>query len=232
MNIENTSNPSWRRRLHRAAVSTAIAAFFGAIVIASVGSPTGAKADTWLDEWHDYDGSHIEIYADDDGNLYVWGVEADGEQWSYTFDDNPNPDDPDSSTPLTPENVKEMIKKYGGEMSEPEESFWDNFLGSYLTGKGSGLIPKYNPSDIAQTYDDGAGGGSGNGIDGTGGDITEQLKHSGGGGSPDNGDDDERDDYGTESPKDGMYDDVMVGPPELINPNPMRVEETAMDVQP
>ncbi len=217
-------------RLKRAVVSTAIAAFFGAIMVAGIGGAGSAHADTWLDEWHDYDGSHIEIYRDDNGNLYVWGVEADGENWVFTFEGNPNPEDPDGDTPMTPETIKELIKKVAGEMSEPEVAFWDNFLGTYLTGKGEGLIPVYNPFDIANTYDDGTGGG-GSGIDGTGGDVLEQLRNSGGG-MPTN-DDEERDDFGTETPKDGMYDDVMVGPPELINPNPtLSGERTADAVAP
>ena len=86
-----------------------------------------------------------------------------------------------------------------------------------LTRHATSKIAVYNPSDIANTYDDGTGGG-GSGIDGTGGDVLEQLRNSGGG-MPAN-DDEERDDFGTETPKDGMYDDVMVGPPELINPTP------------
>ncbi len=228
-NITSINPPSGGVRLKKAIVSAAITAFFGALCFVSMGTPSSAHADTWLDEWHDQDGSHIEIWEDDNGYLYVWGVEADGENWVYTFNENPNPDDPSSNdSPLTPEVIKELLKKYGHEMNAEEEDFWGSFLGHYLSDKGDGIVPVHNPSDLANEYDDGAGGGVGGGFDGNGGDFVEQMKRNGGG-TPDGGDDEDRDDYGTEAPKDGMYDDVMVGPPELINPNPVAVDEKAQE---
>jgi len=122
---------------------------------------------------------------------------------------------------MTPEKIKEMIRKYAGEMSKPEEEFWDNFIGKYMSGNGDGLIPHYNPSDSGQAYDDGTGAGGG--FDGNGGDILDQMRGHGSGGASGGQDKGEHadDTYGTETPKDGMYEDDMPGPPELINPNPV-----------
>ena len=214
---------TWRRpRLRRGIVSAAFAAFLGVAMFATLGSAQPAHADTHIIEYHNEDGSVIEIWQDNNGKLYAWGTEADGEQWSYTFDDNPNPDDPSSSDgPMTPEKIKEMIRKYAGEMSKPEEEFWDNFIGKYMSGNGDGLIPHYNPSDSGQAYDDGTGAGGG--FDGNGGDILDQMRGHGSGGASGGQDKGEHadDTYGTETPKDGMYEDDMPGPPELINPNPV-----------
>jgi hypothetical protein len=203
-------------RIKRAVVATALSAFFGALTIASLGGPTAAHADTHIIEYHNEDGSVIEIWMDDKGNLYAWGTEADGEQWSYTFESNPNPDDPSSADGgITPEKLKELIKKYAGEMAELEEDFWDSFIGRYLGDKNLGINPVHNPNPVGYEFEGELGGP---GFDPNGGDILDQLGTPPGTPEDPNKTDDDRDDYGTETPRTGMYEDDMPGPPEIINP--------------
>ena len=212
-------------RIKRALVGMALAAFLSATLIAGLGGARSAYAATLIEEWHNGDYSYVQLWQQDDGSYFFWGVEADGEEWVYVPEGNPNPEDPSSNdTPLTPEAVMEMLKKYSGGMTMPEEEFWGGMLGKIFSEKGEGLIPVWNPPDIAKTYED-FGGAGGGGFDPNGGDILEQLKNRGTPPTENPNDDEERDDYGTEEHKDGMYDDVMVGPPELINPNPTSTTE-------
>jgi len=211
----------WTRgaaHLKRAVVATAISAFFGALAIASFGSPTSAHADEHIIEYHNEDGSVMEFYKDDNGNYWAWITWANGDQTSYTFDDNPNPEDPNSdSGAMTPEKLKELIKKYAGEMSEYEEEFWSSFFGKYLADKDLGIVPVHNPSPIGYEFE-GAGGG---GFDPNGGDILDQLgTPPGDPRDPNEGHEDEDKDPAHTSTG-GMYEDDMPGPPELINPNPV-----------
>lgn len=232
-NLSAATDPSlWTRtaaRLKRVVLATALAAFLGAGAIASFGAPTAVHADTHVIEYHNEDGSVIEFWLDDKGKLYAWGTEADGEQWSYTFDDNPNPDDTDSSGgPFTPEMVKELIKKYAGEMTKADEEFWASFFGNYISDKNDGIVPIHNPNPVGYEYEGETGGGLG--FDPNGGDPVDQFGDPKGDPKDPNEGNEDRDDYGTETPKTGMFEDDMPGPPELINPNPtLRVDTTVGD---
>jgi YD repeat-containing protein len=213
-------------RIKQAVVSTAIAAFFGALIVTGLGSPNSAYADEHIIEYHNEDGSVMEFYKDENGNYWAWITWADGEQTSYTFDDNPNPEDPNGdSGAMTPEKLKALIEKYAGEMSAYEEEFWSSFFGKYLADKDLGIVPVHNPSPIAYDFE---GEGGGLGFDPNGGNIVDQLGDPKG--DPDNPNDGEdREDYGTETPPSpGMFEDDMPGPPELINPNPTLRDETTV----
>ena len=209
-------------RLKRGVMAGALATFLGASMFTAVSTATQAHAAEWQDEWHDNDGSYIEIWKNDDGSLFIWGHDADGEQWSYTVDDNPNPyDESTTSGPTSVQDIIDLIKKAHGEGLQMDADFWGNVLGKGMTDRGDGLIPVYNPAD--RTYDDGTGGGTG--FDPNGGGFGDQLGHGGTPGGQSSGGavkgEHEDDDFGTETPKTGLFEDEMPGPPELINPNPV-----------
>lgn len=209
-------------RLKRGIVAGTLATFLGAAAFTTFGTATTARAAEWQDEWHDNDGSYIEIWKNDDGSLFIWGHDADGEQWTYTPGDNPNPfDETVPSGPTSLEDILELIKKAHGEGLQPDVDFWGNVLGKGMTGRGEGLIPVYNPSE--KTYDDGTGGGTG--FDPNGGDFGDQLGHHGSPGGQSSGGQDKGDHaddmHGWDPQKTGLFEDDMPGPPELINPNPV-----------
>lgn len=235
LTINRPANPGYKTRngltrVKRVVLGAALASFLGVSMFAGFGGVGSARAYEYVDGIVDSDGTVIEFYQNDDGSLFAWITTADGEETSYTFDDNPNPqDDNPSSGPMTPEALIELLKKLKGEGLENEGDFWGSELGKLLIEKGEGLIPVYNPSEIGQQYDDGTLGGGG--FDPNGGDIIDQLRNSGGG-SPSGGadEDDRNDDYGTGVNDDEMFDDFMVGPPELINPNPTLEDERTLEM--
>lgn len=238
MNTPSTATPSTTRpanpgyktrngltRIKRTILGAALASFLGVTIFASLGSAGSAHAYEHIIGLADDDGTMVEFYKNDDGSLFVWITTADGEESSYTFDDNPNPNDDSPSTgPMTKEAIIELIKKYGGEGLQAEQDFWGNSLGKSLTEQGGGLIPVHNPSDLGKVYEDGVGGGVG-GFDPNGGGFIDQLRNNDAPGGQASGGQEKgehsEDDFGTETPKTGMFEDDMPGPPELINPNPV-----------
>lgn len=219
MNLAQTLPLTWRpERLKQSIVSAALAAVLGVTLFASLGSVRQAHAAELIEEWHNGDYSYVQLWQQDDGSYFFWGVEADGEEWSYVPESNPNPEDPSSNdTPLTPEAVMEMLKKYSGGFTAEEEDFWGTMLGKLFTDKGDGIIPVHYPSPIGYEFDGELGG---LGFDPNGGDIHDQLGDPKGDPRDPNEGNEDRDDYGTEEHKTGMFEDDMPGPPELINPNP------------
>ena len=217
---------------------TALATTIGAVALAAT---VGLGIDSAsADNTGDGSGMTLVMFNADTGVGWYLGPDGESGWWGITSPDgsstvyyiyynpgDPNPDDPSSGEKGDSSMRQQLLKQLGGKLVM-ETPFGKTILGKELTASGQGLDPVWNPADVANGFEhDGNGGGSGGGgFDGTGGSIQSWLKNQAGkgGGSDADGDDPDK-------PGDvGIFGDEMPGPPELVNPNPVREVGVTMQI--
>lgn len=209
-------------------------AFFALMI--SLCAANSVLAATWHHVHTDPD-TGLKHYVVDVGNdEWVYAVVLDGEvvyAEEIELSGNPNPED-GTTTPGDEGMWKALLKQQGGTGYLTPE-FEDTPLGGILAGQGigkgnyhnpgydeveGGLSPSssqfYNPKDFAN--EENYGGLGVGGFNFNGGPIGEQLKN----GIRKNNGRDHSDDNDEGPDVHPFFDDFMVGPPELINPNPAR----------
>lgn len=203
--------------------SVALAALIAVWLWPSLAAPALADVGT-REHWIDYgeeEGDWIEVAIDDWGWAYVIVVE-DYEVVEVLADklgaDNPNPLE-GSGTSLNRDQLEDALRRKGARLATVEE-FANTPLGRLLISRGATLETLHNPAEVGLI--DSILGGGGGGFNPTEGSVKDQLRKSansqGNGGEGDDGDD-------LKPGEAGLFDDEMPGPPELINPNPVRRED-------
>jgi len=161
----------------------------------------------------DSDGTVIELYIGADGQVYAVFYHPDG----TVSGTNPNPDGDGRGTGKP--DYKSIIKKLAAGKAGLPRSSKNTLFNTVLKGKG--IVPVWNPSDLAsKTGDTGAGGGAESGRDAAS--ILAQAKK--GSSSVKKGSDSKNGEHGAGGDVNGHKGpDNSSGykiKPELVNPNP------------
>ncbi|MBC7608792.1 MAG: hypothetical protein H7228_04310 [Polaromonas sp.] len=185
--------------------------FSSALLIVSMLLAGPAYADKPVYSDLDSDGTVVELYIGGDGQVYAIIYHTDG----TVSGTNPNPDGDGRGTGKPDYNaiVKKLAAGKGGLPRSSKNTLFNTVL------KGKGIVPVWNPSDLAsKTGDTGAGGGAESGRDAAS--ILAQAKKGSSG----------KKDSGSKNGEHGAGGDVNghKGPdnssgykikPELVNPN-------------
>lgn len=105
----------------------------------------------------DSDGTVVELYIGADGQVYAVIYHPDG----TVSGTNPNPDGDGRGTGKP--DYKNIVKKLAAGKAGLPRSSKNKLFNTVLKGKG--IVPVWNPSDLAKTGDTGAGGGAESGHD-------------------------------------------------------------------
>lgn len=180
-------------------------------------------------------GHHV-VETDDGEWLYVITDEDYNVLYAEEIEESGNPDPENGTTTPGDRSTQEALLKQQGGTGYLTPFLEDTPLGAYLADHGIGIGPYHNPygddgegglspsgirfyDPYEESLDIGGGGSLGSALfHYNAGSVGQQLKNNGpkkGTGGDDNGDGD-----GNSPPGSPMFDDFMVGPPELINPNP------------
>lgn len=192
-------------------------------------------------------------YWDPDTGLGHHVVETDEGDWLYVItdedyevyyaeeieeSDNPDPEN-GTTTPGDDDSRIALLKQKGG-TGYATPAWQDTPLGAYLDKRGVGIAPYHNPYGDEEgglspssfelhdpsedaLFGDGHGSLGGSLLNPNGGPIREQLKING----RKKGTGDDPNDGSSGPQQHPLFDDFMVGPPELINPNPVRTARLA-----